>query len=74
MAPHFYGLSEAGKKALVIEKIGPRCPMTRKRLIRGAGDQFFPLGKRQYLEWKVTKLATDTWPYGPIRPRKSGVH
>jgi hypothetical protein len=47
MAPHFLkGLSETGKKALAVEKIGPRRPMTRKRLIGAPGTNFFSLGQK----------------------------
>ena len=41
---------------MAVEKIGPRRPMNRNRLIGATGTNFFPLGKRQYLECAVTKL------------------
>ncbi len=56
MAPHFLkGLSETGKKALAVEKIGPRRPMTRKRLIWAPGSNFFSLGQKNSI-WNGRRL------------------
>ena len=40
------GLSETGTKALAVEKIGPRRPLTRKRLIGAPGTNLFSLGQK----------------------------
>ena len=39
-------MNEIGTKALAVEKIGPRRPMTRKRLIGAPGTNFFSLGQK----------------------------
>ena len=70
----YESLSVNGTKALAVEKIGPRRPMMRKRLIGAPGTNFSPLGKRQYLEREETKLTNTSRPIGPIRPRNSRVH